>query len=386
MSSLNTKVAFESHNKLKLNLWIKILDGISQLLCLTVPNLYNYNGLSVWYLLYSLTFVALLYFLLVWNVKLKIDSYYRIIDKTSTLDVLVMFSYSFINSFIILHTVFFRRKSLILGIRQLEELYNAFNLSPYINKSKTFVIFGASSHLKFAAILVVVVSFHFLRIEQLQALLHVHTLVNLYIIIINTLQIINYCHMLETLFYNLNKNLKFIITKNKHDINKPVKMEAMLKLHDKLCDAQHSFNDVLGLPIILLCGLVTLNCLQTINLILEFKLSLNEVSIDVHLSDVLVSVAITGILLSSMFSIGYSTNRSNRESHLTHHMCQQILIEFSTTNRNVGVTQYSLQLYEQLKYRNPYFIAAHCFIVDVTIISRIVGMVLAHVVMLLQFD
>ncbi|KAK4881623.1 hypothetical protein RN001_004942 [Aquatica leii] len=197
--------------------------------------------------------------------------------------------------------------------------------------------------------------------------------------------------MLYTIIKNLNDNLKLIFDKTKADVKKQERMKNILKLHHKMCDVQDLFNEALGFPILVFCGMVTLQFLQTLNFILEYKLRSSRISINATIAEVLISAAITVILILSTFTIAICTNRTKKENQHTFDICQQSLIDLPTVNRNTKLVEFNLregvlQLKQQLKYRHPHFTAANCFIVDITIISRIIGMVLSYAVILLQFN
>ncbi|XP_031335168.1 uncharacterized protein LOC116165040, partial [Photinus pyralis] len=186
------QIAFEERKPLQPDIILKFINGISQIFCLTIPNVYNYNGLSVWYLLYSLLLVSLLILILCWTVKSKLEDYYSFIDKTCALDLMVMVFYTVSNSVTIIGTVIFQRKNLVAAIRYIEDLGNLHEM-PLILKScndtKLFLALVGLLHTCIGAILLTsIVLFYFGKINVIFSIIR---FVNLYIVIITTLQIQN---------------------------------------------------------------------------------------------------------------------------------------------------------------------------------------------------
>ncbi|KAF5295093.1 hypothetical protein FQA39_LY13244 [Lamprigera yunnana] len=200
------------------------------------------------------------------------------------------------------------------------------------------------------------------------------------------LQMIDLFNNLNGKFFETTDTIKKLLILKKQKNNLEV-----LKLFDKLCDVQAMIDEVLGLPILCLTWLVALQCLQTLNFILEFKLVYDGISVDFDVSEVFLNAALSAILIMCTVSIAYSTDTIKKENQHTKSICYKILLDLRCTHKNHGLLEYNLreevlQLIQQVQYRDPKFTAANCYVVDVTLISRVLMMVLAHVVILMQFD
>lgn len=297
------KAAFQEENKNISENNVCLVETLGQLFCLSLPNLYNYNGLSVWYILYAVLFLIFLLVLLVYTLFYKLQNCYGSIDKTAIIDIIVMCFVTITNMVSVLCVIFCKRKKLVNAVKQTEEVNILLKISAKKeNKVNRTSVLTAFLHILLLTSLSVTLIVYFLKLEDIFIMNYIIALVNLYMVIINSLHILNYSIKLGRIIENLNKKLLDVpsyMKKFKNSKKKPASSSAFLKTQDQLCDITEMYNDVFEFPVLLTSCLCVLQTLQTLNLLLEVVLR-NSISINITITDVVLSVLWSVVLCVSI--------------------------------------------------------------------------------------
>lgn len=301
------KLALEERKKTAYNCSFKFVCFSTQLFALSVPSLYDYKGLSVFYILYVFIYVCGLTALFLWTLIYKAQNYYGFIDKTMAIDFLTTIFYTTTNVVGIVCFVKAHRKTLINALKQAQEISKSFakddKLQTQRNEICIFTFATLLFHLLIISLILCVILLGIFKVKDLLIQNHVLNIINLYMVTVVSLQIENYAAIIAKPVGHLNEKLLTSIEqikKTKKGKPKGINTE-FLRVHDKISDTLEMFNSVLGLPLLLMVYLTILQGLQTLNFILEYMLALPEISIKITIVDVLLSVGWTIILLVKSF-------------------------------------------------------------------------------------
>lgn len=273
---------------------VKIIQKIATVLGFSVPNLYNYRGLSGYFLIYAI----LLCIILICTTALSL--YGRFV-KTYINDVLstviltdVFFYLAPITTYTvsIIWTILFRRRDLLRFVRALRDLEKSLNTKFYFeykyNENKLFsyfILFESfiCSYIFYAILHISIIDF------QIKVLLfNLNFFLSIFSMSIICMQIAQHMINLRYMFKFLNRKLYKTI--NYYSNDKPlniigdeflksgspkpnyVEMNFFLKKYDILCDLVDLFAKVYGLQMLFITLTITVMIIRNLNMTLKVAL------------------------------------------------------------------------------------------------------------------
>lgn len=243
-----------------------VVQKILETLCLSVPGLYNYNGLSVWYMCYTLLFLAVLNATYVWQMYLRIHTYFNFIPKTASVLESVSFTgLTFTNTLSVVVAIFLRRKSIVKLIKELKESEKLFQekFGDMESKESVFSVIFIATHVC-ALLYFVLDSYLYKELRSLVA--YYMTYFNVYMLCMSVLQICGYALDVKHKIQHVNTKMQELIGRGillKADNNGANReavenLKIFMKIFDRLCDVIEMINECFGVQIVLIvCNSVT---------------------------------------------------------------------------------------------------------------------------------
>lgn len=118
----------------------KILRIIGAILCLSIPNLDDYNGLSVWYILYVVVFLLFNVAVYVWSVMGKVEVVYLKLTTNVCLDAMSSAILMLNVVVYVVYAIFVKRRSIVEITKKLTKIEEDFQekLKFYTTESEPF--------------------------------------------------------------------------------------------------------------------------------------------------------------------------------------------------------------------------------------------------------
>lgn len=266
----------ELHNK-KI---IKIIQRISEIICLSVPDLYNYSGLPVIYIFYSILISLILVGLSIYTLYYKIFYFYRnIIITASILDSVTIISVTITNLISISFAIIFHRKKIVQIVKNLKEIEKVLNekldVKCQINDNGLITSFILLEILIFSYIIFDTLSHiwtHGSFLYSLSIIMHV----NIFLMSVTVTHVQLYATCIKQYFKIANNLLavKMQFEKNlsQKEKNGNVKMIFFLRTYDKLCDIIDLVNTSYGIQIACVTFVIIVCLIESMNVLMKFAL------------------------------------------------------------------------------------------------------------------
>lgn len=261
----------------------KILFDLSKFLGLSIPNLFNYNGVAVCFIIYSLAVCLALLGFSVLVIYSKLQTYYMYLIKTVViLDATIDIGAATTNILSIVIVVISSRRNIVNIIRNLKRietsLFNKFPLNndnEIINHQQINVLLVTQllilkliifAYVLFCGIFIVINEPSFLRILSLLIVY-----VNILMISITVMQIHYYSVNVRRLIQILNK---YLITVRPESLD----VTYFLKTYDKVCDIIDAISNSYGIQIMTLSCIIILVLIKSLNLMMKVVLQVETLS------------------------------------------------------------------------------------------------------------
>lgn len=271
--------------ELKNKIIVKFVQSLSQLCCVTLPNLFKYNGLAVLYIVYSGLFCIGLFSLCILTIYFKFNGIYSHSTVTvSILDGLSVFGSTIANIISILSAIFFSRRNLVQLVRRLQEmekiLNGKFTMVCQLDEKALFFQFLALT------LLILVFIIYDSRNQfnsggfgcyKTAVLMHI----NIFILCMVVMQIQLYSTCIKQYFKFANDRLS---TTMQYSLNTPksivlvhgtINMRFFLKMYDKICDIIELVNRSFGVQVVFICLLIITCLIKSLNLLMKFALKMD---------------------------------------------------------------------------------------------------------------
>lgn len=263
---------------------IKLLQRISQTIGLSVPDLYNYNGLAVWYIIYSILICLLLLGLCVYTLYCKcLYFYFDIIATVAILDSIAITSITLTNVISVLFTVIVRRRKIVQVVKHLKEiertLNEKFDIVCQLNDRGLFLQF-ISLEIMIAAYVI------FDSISEIKGNDVFHyswtVVMHLNIIMVSVsvmqVQIVSTCikQYFRVVNERLGATMQYPVWRKGEKSSNPkfgtVNMKFFLKLYDKLCDVIELTSKSHGIQIACISFIIIICLIESMNILMKFAL------------------------------------------------------------------------------------------------------------------
>lgn len=273
------KTAFEDESNDHDQGLFKFHQFVSTLFGLSIPNLFNYNGLSVLYILYAVLLIAALimsYVLtLLWN---STTNY--CVDKTCVMIHLVVVSSIICNVTSIVSTVFLHRRKLVVAVAELAVMNSVFdtNFASLIkDKKEGFSCWIVMSMVALHICVYITTAYAFFTCLTSNAFeclkLNPTKTVNFYMILITATNISYFAFVIHCHYKRLNYKLSYLVkaTFKARNENKSVgtNTQFFMKTHDRLCDITDLLSNIFGIQMLWINIATILQCLYTLNMLLK---------------------------------------------------------------------------------------------------------------------
>lgn len=266
------------------NCKLKPLCLISELVGLSVPNILNYSGLPVLYLIYVLLLLSGLLFTSIETLKYKILFEYK--NYLSTVIVLD-FSYNLLlltcNVLSLIQATFIKRRNFVNFFKKLNEFDNYFHkdFGTIQCRARFFYFELIVTHLISIAYLIYGNYYVSYKINEFIYYYCFHFTINIYLITITILQIYYYVASVNERLYNINIKSQYFINQYKlmKKFTKNLKgtkfvgsidFSVYLKSHDNLCDLFDLLSSAFGWQIFIIFLINGLTFLRSINVCLKY--------------------------------------------------------------------------------------------------------------------
>lgn len=240
----------------------KVLHKILETFCLSVPNLYKYKGLPVWYILYTVLFVVVLNAAFILQISERLETYFQTIPKTAAaLEGISFMGMTFTNTLSIIFAIFLRRKQTVKLVKDLKEAENVFhqNICVITNKENAFVKIFIATHICFLLYFALDSYMYASAFGHHGISSYFMTYFNIYMLCLSVLQICSYAlYIKHRVDYLNSKMLEIIGAKISESANDESSRESLenlrifMKIFDRLCDAIEMINECFGIQIVLI--------------------------------------------------------------------------------------------------------------------------------------
>lgn len=274
---------------------IKYLQRVSEIFGISVPNLYNYKGLPLIYVIYGvfLCILQLIFLTAVTYIRTN-NTFSKSTKSSKILTMIIYIQLTFTNILGIICHIFIKRRKLVKMVKALERIESILQdrFQEKINYRcdtiyKQTVIF--ISIIVLINIYDCVVTCFTLDFDVLQILGYCSHYLQILLVSLLTFQIHLYCTRIKTLFKFTHANMRKCINPNVGstvhglDLMTTVKLDVLffLRKYDELCDIIDAVSDIYGLQILSIVCCVTLNILQSSNLLLKVLMNIKKTELEV---------------------------------------------------------------------------------------------------------
>ncbi|XP_044271280.1 putative gustatory receptor 28b [Tribolium madens] len=366
---------------------VKILQSVSEITALSVPDLFNYSGLSVIYIIYSTSLAFALVTLSVYTLYFKgIYIYKNTLATVSILDSVAIASVTITNVLSISFAIIFRRRKIVLLVKNLKEIERVLNSQ--INDKVLIIVFGLLEIFLFSYIVFESVSqirTHGVFLYSLSVVMHV----NIFLVSITVTQVQLFSTCVKQYFTFVNEKLATTMQYPPTSKVETIKMKFFLKTYDKLCDIIDLVSSSYGIQIACVTFIIIICLIESLNLLMKFALRIEAIG-DVWPTTLLISDtwnSIIYILFGIILSI--CCERASNEANNTSVLSYKILLNYPSCPKSHSdeINKNELMLLaEHLSQRKVKFSAAGLFDVDHTMLYMIFGSIAAYLVIVLQFE
>lgn len=299
------KTAFEEESNDHDQGPFKFHQFVSTVFGLSIPNLFNYNGLSVLYILYVILLIAALVMSYVLTILWKSTTNYCA-DKTCVIIHLVVVSSVICNLASIVSTVFLHRRKLVVAVAELAVMNLVFdtNFASLIKHKKGgFSCWIVMSMVALHICVCIITAYAFftcITSNSFECLKHNPTkTVNFYMILITATNISYFAFVIHCHYKRLNYKLSYLVkaTLKARKENKSVgtNTQFFMKTHDRLCDITDLLSNIFGIQLLWINIVTILQCLYTLNMLKMFYFQQGHED----LQDVFINVAWSILLVVS---------------------------------------------------------------------------------------
>lgn len=271
---------------------VQLLQLIATILCITVPNVYDYNGLPVFYLIYAVFLFLLTSGTYLWSqILMMLNDDVEIVPTVEFFEVLGTLLILLTNTATISYALLIKRKKIVKFNSDLEDLEKEFNKQfqeqlRYNEKSLiiqiTIAAVGISSIYIYDWTLrnemrkADVISVAFALLSYLQV-------INIFVVV---LQIHFYSfrikHMVECLHKNMLEEIRPLLDvsdgKSTANVMNNMCTETIsyIQKYDKLCDIVDDINDTYQYQIFLIIACAIIHIINGLNLLLKMSLNVQQ--------------------------------------------------------------------------------------------------------------
>lgn len=265
--------------------FVQVLQRILETVCLSVPNLYNYKGLPVWYILYTVLFIIFLNGAFIYQINNRFHTYFQTIPKTAAaLEGISFTGMTLTNTLSIVLAIFSRRKHVVKLVKQLKEAENIFHetFGAVDKKENKFILMFLVTHFCFLLYFIMDCTVYISAFGLGGVSNYFMTYFNIYMLCLSVLQICSHALSIKYTLRNIYEKMQDIIgTGIKDFANDQSNRESVenlrifMKIFDRICDAIETINECFGIQIVLIvCNSVAF---IIIGLNLCFKIILKRV-------------------------------------------------------------------------------------------------------------
>lgn len=289
---------------------VKILQLLSTILGLSVPNLFQYDGLPVLYAVYSLLLCLIQIATQVHSFLAKFKFFSSIVPTVKVLDICVILSILVTNISSIICAIFLKRRKILKLVNTLklieEQLQEKFQTP--VEYGETSLLLQLVTFMTLVCILTTYYCILFTHAFRLDG-------AELFLIIANNFQVISIAviiiqvHFFSTnvrcLFRLLHKNIEELLQPTKNSKNQLSLISYaypdaiyFLRKYDILCDSIDMISDAFGNQIFFVVCAITANILHGLNGILKSLMMEQQLRIDVYAVALWTSFIIVKYLVS----------------------------------------------------------------------------------------
>lgn len=267
------------------NCKLKPLCLISELVGLSVPNILNYSGLPVLYLIYVLLLLSSLLFTSVQTLKYKIlYEYENFLSTVIVLDFGFNLLLLLCNVLSLIQATFVKRRNYVSFFKKLNEFDNYFHkdFGAIQCRARFFYFEFVLTHLLCIAYLIY--GNYYITTNEINEFVYYyccHFTINIYLITITVLQIYYYVATVNERLYNVNVKSRYYINQYKlmkkfaknlkgRKFVENVDFSAYLKSHDNLCDLFDLLSSGFGWQIFFVLLISAVSFLRSTNVCLKY--------------------------------------------------------------------------------------------------------------------
>lgn len=262
------------------NKYLKHLQFIATIVGLSIPNLYSYNGLSVWYILYSLIVITLLIVMLVLATLTWINLFHvKVLGTVVVLNCMCLVIMTFSNVIAIVCVVIVKRKRAVQLVTLLKDIDQAMNANNWIMEANpTFSYIFISIHVFMLLHLIMEIIFNIFVFGVNSLLLPIFNAFFIYIHTVNVLQICSFPLRINHRCIHLNKILEDLIFMSQkatkvQEVNKILDDARLLfKIYDSICDSFELVSRCFGIQMVLVVCVSVIFIVRGFNTCIKYSL------------------------------------------------------------------------------------------------------------------
>ncbi|XP_063912666.1 uncharacterized protein LOC135129443 [Zophobas morio] len=373
------------HEQLSGKKIVRFLQPVCQVMGLTVPDLFNYCGLAVFYLIYSSLICILLFALCIYSLYFKVLHFYgNIILTAAILDAITAVGTTATTTVSILLAVVFQRRKIVKVFKDLMEiermLNEKFECTCKLEDKGLLIQFGC---LEFIILSYTIFESAF-RIQThglFRYTWSVDRYLNLFMISLIVMQV----QFISTV---IKQYFGFVNDKNSNGKYGAVKTKFFLKIYDRLCDVIDLTSKSHGIQIAAISFIIIICLIQSMNLLMKFALGIDISTSGWNIGFLIADTMNSVIFIMFGVIVAICCEQASNEANNTSIICYKILLNYPSypKSHDEDITRNELMLLaEHLSQRKIKFSAAGLFVVDHTMLYMIFGSIAAYLVIVLQF-
>ena len=259
---------------------VKLLQPICQVMGLATPDLFNYRGVAVFFILYSLLICLILLALCAYAIYFKMGYFYnQIIVTAAVLDITNTLGTTATTILCVLFSVTFRRKKIVQLVKNLKEIEKSlnekFDVVCHLEDKGLLIQFVCLEIMVFTYI-IFDTAFEIYINGALHYSWSIILHVNLFMISLIVVQVQFFSTTIKQYFAFMNDRLLLIRNcGGKWDPDckfKTVNMKFFLKVYDKLCDVIDLVGTSYGIQIAAISFNIIMCLIGSLNLLMKFAL------------------------------------------------------------------------------------------------------------------
>lgn len=264
-------------------IFVQILQKMLETVCLSVPNLYSYKALPVWYIFYAGLFIVLFNVAFVLQISSRIQTYFQRIPKTAVgLESISFTGMTFTNTLSIIYAIFLRRSHIVRLVKKRKEVEKFFRerFCAIDKKENAFSKMFIVTHLYFGFYFVLDCCVY-ISVLGFGITAYCMTYFNIYMLCLSVLQICSHALYIKYRAHYLNLKMQEffgagITTCTNDELSREAveNLRIFMKIFDRLCDAIETVNKCFGVQIVLIVCNSIAHIILGLNLC--FKIILNR--------------------------------------------------------------------------------------------------------------